>query len=80
MVCTQGAYGGSNMIGKEISYSLAYPICLQVLGGDFEVCEFFHSLLFFRFRKDTTDNTCVSPLVFTGSNLWLGKLLFWMLM
>ena len=46
-----GAYGGSNMIGKEISYSLAYPISLQVLGGDFAVCEFFHSLLFLGLEK-----------------------------
>ena len=43
--------GGSNMIGKKRSYNFPYPICLQVLGGGFDVCEFFHGLLFLGLEK-----------------------------
>jgi len=36
----------SNTIRKKTSYNFPYPICVEGFRGDFDVCEFFFSLLF----------------------------------
>ena len=74
---TKEIIGGSNMIGKKTSCYFPYPICLQLLGGDFEVCEFFHSLLFLGLKTQLTKPVFppwYSLVLISG----LGKPLLWM--